>query len=302
MPIVAPGSKVLVTGANGHIATWVIRTLLEQGYTVRGTVRSQAKGAFLLDLFKSYGDKLELVVVEDLTKENAFDESVNGVDAIEHIAAPMTYQFDSMKDVVDPAVEGTLNILRAAKKTPRVKRIVILSSAAAIKLSGTEPLNENDWNEECLQKYEHDKSSLDPFFAYQVEKTLSEKSAWSFYREHEGRLHWDLTSIVSTFVFGPYLGPASTPGEMNGTSQMWYGAVVAPNSSGQPNEALLAVADGWVDVRDLASTLTRSLIVAEASNERIIVNSGKIHARLIEFMRCYVFKLQGRLLFRTGWM
>ena len=59
--------------------------------------------------------------------------------------------------------------------SPSVKRIVILSSGATLKRSDTEPLNENDWNEDCLQQYEHDKSSLDPFFAYLVEKTLSEK-------------------------------------------------------------------------------------------------------------------------------
>jgi nucleoside-diphosphate-sugar epimerase len=68
MPTVQPGAKVLVTGANGYIAVWVVRTLLEQGYAVRGTVRSEAKGAHLKMLFDKYGDKLEIVVVEDITK------------------------------------------------------------------------------------------------------------------------------------------------------------------------------------------------------------------------------------------
>jgi len=68
MPVVAPGSKILVSGANGFIAVWLVRTLLEHGYSVRGTVRSKEKSAFLVDKFKSYGDKFELVVVEDITK------------------------------------------------------------------------------------------------------------------------------------------------------------------------------------------------------------------------------------------
>lgn len=68
MPIIAPASKVLVSGANGYIATWVVRTLLEHGYAVRGTVRTETKGAFLVDMFRSYADKLELVVVEDIAK------------------------------------------------------------------------------------------------------------------------------------------------------------------------------------------------------------------------------------------
>lgn len=68
MPVIAPGSKILVSGANGFIAVWLIRSLLEQGYSVRGTVRSMEKSAFLVDMFKSYDDKFELVVVEDITK------------------------------------------------------------------------------------------------------------------------------------------------------------------------------------------------------------------------------------------
>ena len=68
MPTVTPGSKVLVTGANGFVATWVIRTLLEQGFSVRGTIRSASKGDYLKSLFNSYGDRLELVVVPDIEK------------------------------------------------------------------------------------------------------------------------------------------------------------------------------------------------------------------------------------------
>ena len=67
MPVIASG-KVLVTGATGYIAGWVIRTLLEQGYSVRGTVRSMAKGDPIKKTFEEYGDKLEFAVVDDMTK------------------------------------------------------------------------------------------------------------------------------------------------------------------------------------------------------------------------------------------
>ena len=66
MPAVPPGSKVLVTGANGFVAVWIVRTLLEQGFSVRGTIRSPAKGEHLKKLFKEYGDKLELVIVPNI--------------------------------------------------------------------------------------------------------------------------------------------------------------------------------------------------------------------------------------------
>ena len=70
MPVVDKGSKVLVSGANGYIAMWIIRILLERGFTVRGTVRNEAKGKFLIDYFKSlgYDDKFEVVVVDDFEK------------------------------------------------------------------------------------------------------------------------------------------------------------------------------------------------------------------------------------------
>lgn len=68
MPTVQPGAKVLVSGANGYIAVWVVRILLENGYEVRGTVRSEEKGIHLKKMFNAYGGKLELVVVPDITK------------------------------------------------------------------------------------------------------------------------------------------------------------------------------------------------------------------------------------------
>ena len=67
MPAISTG-KVLVTGANGYVAAWVVKALLEQGFAVRGTVRSEAKSTHLCSLFKSYGDKLEFVIVEDIVK------------------------------------------------------------------------------------------------------------------------------------------------------------------------------------------------------------------------------------------
>ena len=71
MPSVKKGSKVLVSGANGFIAMWVARTLLERGFTVRGTVRTEDKGKFMIEYFKSLGygdDKFEVVVVDDIVK------------------------------------------------------------------------------------------------------------------------------------------------------------------------------------------------------------------------------------------
>lgn len=67
MPAITSG-RVLVTGANGYVAVWVLKYLLERSFTVRGTIRSESKGAYLRELFKAHGDKLEVVVVPDITK------------------------------------------------------------------------------------------------------------------------------------------------------------------------------------------------------------------------------------------
>ena len=70
MPAVAKGDRVLVTGANGFIAMWIVRSLLERGFSVRGTVRSLDKGTHVIEYFTSigYGDKIDIVVVEDIAK------------------------------------------------------------------------------------------------------------------------------------------------------------------------------------------------------------------------------------------
>jgi nucleoside-diphosphate-sugar epimerase len=68
MPTVSPPAKVLVSGASGFIAVWVISTLLERGFSVRGTVRSLDKGKHLQKTFERYGDRFELAVVPDIAK------------------------------------------------------------------------------------------------------------------------------------------------------------------------------------------------------------------------------------------
>ena len=71
MPAI-PSGKVLVTGANGYIAVWVVKSFLDQGFSVRGTVRSESKATHLRSLFKSFGDRFEVVIVEDITKVRAW--------------------------------------------------------------------------------------------------------------------------------------------------------------------------------------------------------------------------------------
>ena len=68
MSVVPPGSIALVTGANGFISMWLIHLLLEKGYRVRGTVRSEDKIAHIKKTFEKYGDKVEIIVVKDIVE------------------------------------------------------------------------------------------------------------------------------------------------------------------------------------------------------------------------------------------
>lgn len=67
MTIVAPGDKILVTGANGFLAVHIVQILLKKGYAVRGVIRSPDKGEHLKKIFAKYGDKLEFAIVKDIT-------------------------------------------------------------------------------------------------------------------------------------------------------------------------------------------------------------------------------------------
>ena len=89
MPSISAPAQVLVTGANGFIAVWIIKELLEKGYTVHGTVRAPEKGAYISELFKDAvaSGRLKLVVIPDVLASGALDKAVVGIDAIVHTAA-----------------------------------------------------------------------------------------------------------------------------------------------------------------------------------------------------------------------
>jgi nucleoside-diphosphate-sugar epimerase len=226
MVAVSSPAKVLVTGANGYLAVWVVKKYLEAGYSVRGTVRSLSKSAFLTERFSNYGDKLELVVVEDITKDGAFDEVVKGIDVIAHTASPFHFkatnpdgeQFLSYRkvvffnlrngihsDIIIPAVRGTTSILNSAlKHGSNVKRFVLTSSGVAIRESTTVPrvFTESDWNKADVEAVKTKGSAAGPLAIYMASKTLAEKAAWEFIAAHKSEISWDLVAINPPYIFG----------------------------------------------------------------------------------------------------
>jgi len=178
MPIVQPPSKILVSGANGYVAMWFIQELLERGYSVRGTVRSAAKGEHPKKQFANYDDRLEIVVVEDITKEGAFDEVVKGVDAIVHTASPLHFNARYPEELIEPAVKGTVGILQSTlKHSTSVKRVIVTSSVAAIVRNEPTPttFTEEDWDLQCLEIVKEQGENAPDLAKYRASKTLAEQ-------------------------------------------------------------------------------------------------------------------------------
>ncbi|KAA1471686.1 D-lactaldehyde dehydrogenase [Dentipellis sp. KUC8613] len=275
-PISAP-AKVLVTGANGFVATWLVKTLLEKGYTVRGTIRSESKGAHLRKIFKAYGDKLELVIVPDITQEGAFDEAVKGVDVVEHTASPFHAKATDPDDMIKPAVSGTVGVLESIKKYgTSVKRVIVTSSVAAmVNPFNTErvvTLDENSWDEPAITFVkEHGKNSP-PALWYLASKTLAEKAAWKFVEDNKGSISFDLVVLNPPYVFGPSLLEVHSAADLNESLEELYSTVIKGNPHFIPE-----VPHGFIDVRDLAEAHVRAAEKAAAGGKRLIVSGGSYH-------------------------
>nr|MBP8165246.1 NAD-dependent epimerase/dehydratase family protein [Anaerolineales bacterium] len=167
-------SPILVTGASGFVAIHTIIQLLEQGYAVRGTIRSLKKEADLRKTISRYvqaNDRLEILPA-DLEQAAGWKGAMSGVETVLHVASPFPlFEPEKEDDLIIPAVQGTLRVLRAAHKAG-VKRVVQVSSVAAIS-SGhngeNKTFTEADWSD--LTK---------DIGAYAKSKTLAERAAWDF--------------------------------------------------------------------------------------------------------------------------
>ncbi|KAJ7162509.1 NAD-P-binding protein [Mycena filopes] len=271
MPAISNG-KVLVTGANGFVAAWVVRSLLEEGFAVRGTVRSAEKGDHLRETFASFGERFELVVVPDIAKDGAFDEAVRGVDAIEHTASPFHFHADDPDELIIPAIHGTVGILKSALRYGKsVKRVVVTSSSVAVMEVQEEPriFNELDWNEQAARDVAKMGREAPPTTKYLASKTLAERAAWAFVEEHKEEITWDLVVLNPPFVFGPTIHYTPTPSALNTSARQFYTMLTEASPP-----ATLHTGSSWVDVHDLGRAHVLALLKENAGGERIIVSAG----------------------------
>ncbi|KAK0187889.1 D-lactaldehyde dehydrogenase [Armillaria mellea] len=261
-------SIVLVTGANGFVGTWIVGVLLKGGYSVRA--------AHLLDIYKSYGDKLKLVAIGDISESGAFDDAVRGVDAIIHTASPVHLSADDPSELIDPACWSALKNGSAS---------FITSSCAAIIAFSPTPvtISEADWNEAPVKECEEKGRDASSLAKYSASKTLAEKgtslpwlsiqtSAWAFYEKHKPEIKWDISTINPPWVFGPVIHEVTTVDSLNSSTRFWYNAIVKEDFDGY--SPLTTPGHGWVDVRDVAAAHVGAMQVPSAGGERIIVSAG----------------------------
>ncbi|KAL5063127.1 hypothetical protein RYX36_024864 [Vicia faba] len=175
------GKVVCVTGASGYIASWIVKFLLQRDYTVRATVRDLGNPKKVDHLIKLDGAKERLQLFKaDLLEEASFDSVVEGCDGVFHTASPVRGVVnDPQAELIDPAVKGTLNVLKSCVKSPSVKRVVFTSSIAAVAFN-TRPKNPKVIVDETW--FSDPDFCRESQFWYILSKTLAEAAAWEFKR------------------------------------------------------------------------------------------------------------------------
>lgn len=251
---------VLVTGASGYIAGWIVKYLLEEGHTVHATVRDPVKSSSVAHLHKAAATApgtLKLFKA-DLLDAGSFDAAMQGCDIVMHTASPFVLEGfrDAHEALVRPAVEGTRHVLEAVNRTDSVKRVVLTSSVAAIfgdnvdiKQTANGVFTEEHWNTSSSVNHN----------PYQFSKVAAEREAWKI---HDAQSRWELVTINPGMVYGPSLTAGSQSASIDTLVQMGDGRL----RTGVPK-----LAYGVVDVREVARAHLLAAFTANASGRHLLV-------------------------------
>ncbi|KIY03615.1 uncharacterized protein Z520_00306 [Fonsecaea multimorphosa CBS 102226] len=263
------GSLVVVSGANGFIASHVVDQLLLAGYRVRGTVRNSQKSAWLIDYFgNKYGPgKFELIEVPEMAEDGAFDEAVKGASGFIHTATPVMVSYDP-NEGIPIVVNGTVNALKAAAGEPSVKRFVLTSSSTAAispKPNVEFSADETTWNEEAVKAawapppYEGEQRKLD---VYSASKTQGEQAAWKFMKEEKPG--FVLNTVLPNCNMGLVLSPEhqGAPSTVGWLKALWNGFKGQEKLAFNPPQY-------YVNVQDNARIHVGALICPDVLGERL---------------------------------
>ncbi len=251
-------ATILVTGASGFIAQQLVLDLLEEGHRVRGTVRSAAKGEALRRALAAHTERAaEIELVEaDLEGDSGWREAVDGVDVVHHLASPFPMAVPRDPDeLIRPARDGALRVLRAARETG-VRRVVQTSSGAAVAYGVRGPLperfTEDDWT---------DPTHTADCRPYVASKAIAERAAWD-YVASEGQ-GIELTTVQPVAVLGP-IRSAQVKTSVDIVARILGGKLpMLPDAGLQ-----------LVDVRDVSATHIAAMNDPATVGERYIVADG----------------------------
>ncbi|KAL2831022.1 hypothetical protein BJY01DRAFT_254398 [Aspergillus pseudoustus] len=271
-------AKVLLTGINGYIGSHILDVLLSHGLSVRGVVRSETKATQVRSDFPDAGSRLDFAIVPDITGPGAYDNALRESDPpiryIIHTASPLNYSSGkTVADFVEPAVQGTLEILKAtASHGHDVARVVITGSFSAIgnpvdMQGGGKTYTSHDWNPVTVEQI----NAENPRLAYWASKTLAERAAWDFMKQAAPA--FDIAVLNPPMVHGPLRHSVKSIKELNvTTNNIWRDFLsVTPDA---PLPAEWVHAD--IDVRDLADAHYRALFSSASANRRYLVTRGRI--------------------------
>ncbi|PVF97743.1 NAD(P)-binding protein [Serendipita vermifera] len=275
MPAISTSSKVLLTGATGFLGAQTLKYLLENGFFVRIAVRSESKVEFLRSRFHEHQSNFEFVIVEDITTPGAFDEAVKGVEGILHLASPLSGPDPDIDPqvLIDPAVNGTVGILKSAHKAGGdVKRVAITSSGSAVwNKQGSAVFTEDDWNWPAVELAKKTGKAAPIYVKYAASKTLAEQAAWKFVEENSPS--FDIVTLLPTFVWGQIL--SETTADIKGSNNRLLGVLKKEALENLNDEQLLE--ERWVvDARDAAQLHVQALINSQAGGRRIILTTPPI--------------------------
>ncbi|CAI8617511.1 unnamed protein product [Vicia faba] len=201
-----PSAKYCVTGATGYIGSWLVESLLQRGCTVHVTVRDPEKSLHLLSLWKG-GDQLKIFRA-DLLEEGSFDEAVKGCVGVFHVAASMQFNVTDKENteafvqanIIDPAIKGTVNLLKSCLKSNSVKRVVFTSSISTITAKDINGKLKSIVDESCQIHTDILWNTQASGWVYALSKLLTEEAAFKFANENG----IDLVSVITTTVAGPF--------------------------------------------------------------------------------------------------
>ena len=270
---IEPDAPVMVTGATGYVAAWIVTRLLDEGLTVHAAVRDPGNKDKLkyLDALAADAPGNIRYFKADLLDEGSYAEAMAGCRVVFHTASPFKLRVrDPQKDLVDPAVLGTRNVLEEASRTPSVRRVVLTSSCAAIYGDNADlretpggVFTEEIWNTSSSLTHQ----------PYSYSKTVAEQEAWAI---HDRQNQWDLVVINPSFVIGPGINPKGTSESFRLIRQLGDGTLKA----GMPRLGL-----GVVDVRDLADAHVRAAFTPEAKGRYIVSGHNSDYFELAQALQ-----------------